>query len=79
MLARVKLRLVDSSEKTEPSLRERARSALQSKPVDYLLRLFVRDRRDRVEHVPVVEVTRLIGADDYVELHVSNASYLAIW
>ena len=76
MLARVKLRLVDSNGKPESSVRERAQRALEAKPTEYLLRLFVRDRRGRVVHVRVAEVTRLVGADDYVELHVSNASYL---
>jgi two-component system LytT family response regulator len=75
MLARVKLRLVHSAE-SEPSIRDRALQALNSKPAEYLLRLFVRDRRGRVVHVRVAEVTRLIGADDYVELLVSNTSYL---
>jgi DNA-binding LytR/AlgR family response regulator len=75
MLTRVKLRLVDSAE-SEPSIRERALQALDSKPAEYLLRLFVRDRRGRVVHVRVGEVTRLVGADDYVELLVGNASYL---
>jgi two-component system, LytTR family, response regulator len=76
MLKRVKLRLVDSRGQTDPSVRERAQRALETKPVDYLLRLFVRDRRGRVVHVRVAEVTRLVGADDYVELHVSKTSYL---
>ena len=76
MLARVKLRLVAPAEETVTSARERALHALKAKPVEYLLRLFVRDRRGRVIHVRVAEITRLIGADDYVELHVSNSSYL---
>src|SRR5438552_5924518 len=75
-LARVKLRLVDSTGKTEPSVRERARNALKVRPAEHLLRLFVRARRGRIVQVRVAEVTRLVGADDYVELHVSNASYL---
>src|SRR5207248_8065055 len=58
------------------SVRERARHALKAKPLEYLLRLFVRDRHGRIVHVRIAEVTRLVGADDYVELHVSNASYL---
>jgi two-component system, LytTR family, response regulator len=76
MLARVKLRLVDSGEKSEPSVRERALRALKVKPAEHLLRLFVRDRRGRVVRVQVAEITRLIGADDYVELHVRNTSHL---
>lgn len=75
MLTRVKLRLV-SAETSEPSVSERALHALKAKPAEYLLRLFVRDRRGRVVHVRVAEITRLIGADDYVELHVRNTSHL---
>ena len=76
MLGRVKLRLIDSTGKTEPPVRERAQRALETKPVEHLLRLFVRDRRGRIVNVRVAEVTRLVGADDYVELHVSRTSYL---
>jgi two-component system LytT family response regulator len=76
MLTRVRLRLVDSTKKTEPSVRERAQQALEAKPSEYLLRMFVRDRHGRAVPVRVGEVTRLVGADDYVELHVSNTSYL---
>jgi two-component system, LytTR family, response regulator len=76
MLARVKRRLVDSPEDSEPSVRERARQALEEKSAEYLLRLFVRDRQGRILQVRVAEITRLIGADDYVELHVRNTSHL---
>ena len=76
MLTRVKLRLVDSEENSEPSVRERAQHALKAKPAEYLLRLFVRDRRGRIVHVRVAEIARLTGADDYVELHVGNTSHL---
>src|SRR5438874_9559632 len=48
MLARVKHRLTDSNGKAEPSVRERAQRALQTKPTEFLVRLFVRDRRGRV-------------------------------
>src|SRR6266481_593844 len=75
MLTRVKFRLVDSAE-SEPSVRERALQALKAKPTEYLLRLFVRDRRGRVINVRVAEITRLVGADDYVELHVGKTRYL---
>src|SRR6266853_1847286 len=75
MLARVKSRLVDSAE-SEPSVRERALQALKAKPTEYLLRLFVRDRRGRVINVRVAEITRLGGADDYVELPVGKTPYL---
>src|SRR5437879_5816878 len=76
MLARVKLRLTDSNETAEPSVHERAQRALQTKPTEFLVRLFVRDRRGRVIQVRAAEITRLVGADDYVELHVSKTSYL---
>ena len=76
MLARVKLRLVGSNGKTEQSVRERAQHALQTKPDEHLLRLFVRDRRGRVVQVRAAEITRLVGADDYVELHIGDKSYL---
>ena len=49
MLARVKLRLVDTNGNTEPSIGERAQQALQAKPVEYLVRLFVRDRAHQIE------------------------------
>src|SRR5438132_11961564 len=51
MLARVKRRLTDSNETAKPSVRERAQHALQTKPTEYLVRLFVRDRRGRVIQV----------------------------
>ncbi len=76
MLTRVKLRLVDSSEDSEPSVRERALNALKTKPVEHLQRLFVRDRRGRLVQLRAAEITRLVGADDYVELHVGDKSYL---
>ena len=76
MLARVKSRLVDSSDKTELPLRERALRALKAEPADHLVRLFVRDRRGRVVQVRVSDITRLVGADDYVECHVGQTSYL---
>jgi two-component system LytT family response regulator len=76
MLTRVKLRLADSARENEPSVGERAQQALKAKPTEYLLRLFVRDRRGRVLPVRVAEITRLIGADDYVELHVGKTPYL---
>src|SRR6266404_6695884 len=48
MLARVKLRLVESAGRTELPVRDRALHALKTKAVEPLLRLFVRDRRGRV-------------------------------
>jgi len=76
MLARVKLRLTDSNGKPEPSVHERAQRALQTKQTEVLVRLFVRDRRGRIIQVRAAEISRLVGADDYVELHVGDKSYL---
>src|SRR5207253_5088463 len=76
MLGRVKLRLIDSTGKTEPPVPEREQRALETKPVEHLLRLFVRDRRGRIADVRVAEVTRLVGGDEYGELQVSRTSYL---
>ena len=76
MLTRVKRRLVDSPKGKEPSVRDRALNALKAKPVEYLRRLFVRDRRGRLVQVGAAEITRLLGADDYVELHAGEKSYL---
>jgi len=76
MLKRVQRRLLDSAEESEPSVRKRALHALKAKPAEYLLRLFVRDRRGRMVQVQVAEVTRLTGADDYVELYARNTSHL---
>ena len=50
--------------------------ALKAKPAEPLVRFFVRDRRGRLVHIAVADVTRLVGADDYVEIHVGNVSYL---
>ena len=76
MLSRVKERLLNDRHRSERTLRERATCALNAKPVEPLLRLFVRDRRGRVIHVPLSEITHLVGADDYVEVHAGNSSYL---
>lgn len=76
MLTRVKLRFVDAADDSEPSVKERAQNALRKKPAEHLRRLFVRDRRSRLVQVQVAEITRLVGADDYVELHVGDKSYL---
>jgi len=76
MLARVKARLLDDDDQGEPSFRDRALQALKAKPAEPLVRFFVRDRRGRLVHIAVADVTRLVGADDYVEIHVGNVSYL---
>lgn len=76
MLSRVKARLLADEDEGEPSLRDRALQALNTAPTEPLRRLFVRDRHGRVLHVPLSEITKLVGADDYVELHTGKASYL---
>ena len=43
---------------------------------DYVERLFVRDARGRIVQLRVSDVTRLAGADDYVELFANSMSYL---
>jgi len=75
-LERVRRRLIGTGETTEPSVRERASRALRKRAAGHLLRLFVRDARGRVVHVRVAEITRLIGADDYVEVYANSTSYL---
>lgn len=76
MLDRVKSRLLDLGHQSPSSNRERALHALTAEPVEPLLRLFVRDRRGRVIRIPLSDITRLVGADDYVEVHNGKASYL---
>ena len=76
MLARVKSRLLDPGQHRQSSKRERALHALTAEPLEPLLRLFVRDRRGRVIRIPLSDITRLVGADDYVEVHNGKASYL---
>ena len=76
MLARVKSRLLDFGQQSQSDNRERALHALTAKPVEPLRRLFVRDRRGRAIRIPLSDITRLVGADDYVEVHIGKASYL---
>jgi two-component system, LytTR family, response regulator len=76
MLMRVKERLLNDNDGSELSFRDRASRALNCKTAEPLLRLFVRDHRGRVIHVSLSDVTRFVGADDYVEVHVSGSSYL---
>ena len=76
MLARVKHRLAGLAPAPEPTVRERALHALEAQPPEYLLRLFVRDHNGRIVLVRASEITRLVGADDYVEVHLREKSYL---
>jgi two-component system LytT family response regulator len=75
-LERIRRRLAGVREAGEPSARARAANALAAKPAEYLHRLFVRDRRGRVVRVRVGDITRLVGADDYVEVYANGTSYL---
>ena len=43
---------------------------------NYIERMFVRDARGRIVQVRVSEISRLIGAGDYVELFANNMPYL---
>lgn len=76
MLARIRRRLGGMSEAGETSIHARALAALAANGAEYLHRLFVRDRRGRVVRVQVGEITRLVGADDYVEVCANGTSYL---
>src|SRR5262249_31958913 len=58
----------------ETEQREGGRSF--SRSASYAERLFVRDARGRIVQVRVSQTTRLIGADDYVELFADKSSYL---
>jgi DNA-binding LytR/AlgR family response regulator len=49
---------------------------LAAEPVEPLRRLFVRDVRGRIIQVPLSDITRLMGADDYVEVYGDKTSYL---
>jgi len=42
----------------------------------YIERMFVRDARGRIVQVRTSEITRLVGAGDYVELFANNTPYL---
>jgi two-component system LytT family response regulator len=60
--------------KSETEQHEHGRAYSQSG--SYAERLFVRDARGRIVQVRVSDTTRLVGADDYVELFANKASYL---
>lgn len=70
VLERVQRRFANS----ETELRENGPAYSHS--TSYAERLFVRDVRGRIVQVRVSETTRLVGADDYVELFANKGSYL---
>jgi two-component system LytT family response regulator len=76
VLERVRRRLAGERGTSEGSARKRASAAREQSASEYLLRMFVRDARGRIVHLRVADITRLAGADDYVEVHANNASYL---
>jgi len=60
-----------------PPLRERAAWALQHHEIfEPLRRMFVRDARGKIIHLRIDDVSRLVAADDYVEVHAHKSSYL---
>lgn len=59
-----------------PALSERAALALESTQPKPLTRLFVKDARGRPVLIQVEDILRLTAADDYVEIHINNNSYL---
>jgi DNA-binding LytR/AlgR family response regulator len=59
-----------------PSLSERAALALESTQLKPLTRLFVKDARGRPVLIQIENILILIAADDYVEIHIDNKSYL---
>jgi two-component system LytT family response regulator len=76
MLERVRRRLVDEQAGDRLTARERALHALRQGSQEYLVRLFVRNGRGRIDQVHVEDITRFQGADDYVEIHANGTSHL---
>jgi two-component system LytT family response regulator len=76
VLERIQRRFAGKRDSSESSVRERAFQAQEANTTGHLLRLFVRDARGRIVHVRVSEITHLTGADDYVEIHANDTSYL---
>jgi two-component system, LytTR family, response regulator len=76
VLERIQRRLAGKRDPSESSVRERAVQAQEANTTGHLVRLFVRDARGRIVHVRVSEITRLTGADDYVEIRAKDTSYL---
>jgi DNA-binding LytR/AlgR family response regulator len=59
-----------------PTLSERAALALESTESKPLDRMFVKDARGRPVLIQIENILRLTAADDYVEIHTDNKSYL---
>jgi two-component system LytT family response regulator len=68
VLDRVRRRLLGSERREDGSVGSHAGN--------YVERLFVRDARGRIVQLRVSDVTRLVGADDYVELFANSTPYL---
>jgi two-component system LytT family response regulator len=68
VLDRVRRRLLGSERREDGSVGSHAGN--------YVERLFVRDARGRIVQLRVSDITRLVGADDYVELFANSTPYL---
>jgi two-component system LytT family response regulator len=68
VLDRVRRRLLGSERREDGSVGSHAGN--------YIERLFVRDAGGRIVQLRVSDVTRLVGADDYVELFANSTPYL---
>ena len=66
VLERARRRLAGNEQTDRPTQRS----------ADYAERMFVRDARGRIVQVRAADVTRLVGAGDYVELFANKTPYL---
>jgi two-component system LytT family response regulator len=57
-------------------LNQRITTAFGNSTNELLVRIFVRDARGRVVLLPTAGIIRLEAADDYVEVHANDKSYL---
>lgn len=64
-----------NSDKT-PDLSERVLLAVENMQPKTLTKLFVRDARGRAVPIKLESILRLTAADDYVEIHTDDKSYL---
>jgi two-component system LytT family response regulator len=71
VLGRIQQRLVGNRNETRANT-----SVPRADSESYLERLFVRDVRGRIVQVRASDITRLVGADDYVEFFANNTPFL---
>ncbi len=77
MLARVKLRLVESADRTELPVRDRALHALKAKAVEHLLRLFDPKHFRRIHRSAIVNLDHVVSCkpiDRRLRLKLSDGS-----